>query len=80
MKTILRLVLTLSMSLYTVVSMADMAVSIDQAVKDCKAAGNTFPNHLQPIQSELKKQTSLIGMAYMTYIYQNDIKNQHYCE
>jgi len=38
----------------------------------------------KPIQSKqvlkLKEETSLIGMAYLTYIYQNDIKNPHYCQ
>ena len=35
---------------------------------------------VQPIQSDLKRETSLVGMAYPNYIYQNDIKNQHFCE
>ena len=35
---------------------------------------------MQPIQSDLKKETSLIGMAYLNYIYQNDIDNRYFCE
>ena len=31
-------------------------------------------------QSELKKETSLVGMAYLNYIYQNDLSNEHFCQ
>jgi hypothetical protein len=34
---------------------------------------------VQPNQSDLKRATSLVGMAYLN-IYQNDIKNKHFCE
>jgi hypothetical protein len=53
-------------------------ISISQALMDCSAAGNKISS--KPIQSELKKQTSLIGMAYLNYIYQNDLKNEHFCQ
>lgn len=53
-------------------------ISIEQALKNCAAAGNKSSS--PAVQSELKKQTSLIGMAYLNYIYQNDIKNEHFCQ
>ena len=60
--------------------MADTKISIEQALKACKDAGNRIVPGVQPIQSDLKRETSLVGMAYLNYIYQNDIKNQHFCE
>jgi hypothetical protein len=33
-----------------------------------------------PIQSALKRETSLVGLAYLNYIYQINISNQHFCE
>jgi hypothetical protein len=55
-------------------------IAIEDAVAACKAAGNTFPPGLKPIQSDLKRETSLIGLAYLNYIYQNDIANEHFCQ
>jgi hypothetical protein len=55
-------------------------IPIGDAVAACKAAGNTFPPGLKPIQSDLKRETSLIGQAYLNYIYQNDIANEHFCQ
>jgi len=52
--------------------------SISKAIGDCKKAGHKLDRKI--IMSPLKKETSLIGSAYLTYIYQNDIKNPHYCE
>ncbi|HZN30206.1 MAG TPA: hypothetical protein VFB88_12680 [Xanthobacteraceae bacterium] len=60
--------------------MAQTGISIDQTLQRCKAAGNGLVPGVQPIQSDLKKETSLIGMAYLNYIYQNDIDNRHFCE
>ena len=60
--------------------MPDTAISIDAAVKACKAAGNGTVPGKAPIQSALKREASLIGLAYLNYIYQNDIANQHFCE
>lgn len=54
------------------------AVSIEQACEDCRAAKNKPAG--KPIQSVLKKETSLIGMAYLNYIYQNDLSNEHFCQ
>jgi hypothetical protein len=59
---------------------AQVKSSIDQTLKSCKDAGNRPVPGERAIQSELKKETSLIGMAYLNYIYQNDIANQHFCE
>jgi hypothetical protein len=59
---------------------AQTEISIDQTLKRCKAAGNGLVPGVQPVQSDLKKETSLIGMAYLNYIYQNDIDNRHFCE
>lgn len=53
-------------------------ISITQILAACTAAGNKISG--KPIQSELKQQTSLIGMAYLNYIYQNDIRNEHFCQ
>jgi hypothetical protein len=55
-------------------------IPIEEAIVACKAAGNTFPPGLKPIQSALKRETSLIGQAYLNYIYQNDIANEHFCQ
>lgn len=60
--------------------MAQTKISVDQTLKRCKDAGNGLVPGAQPVQSDLKKETSLIGMAYLNYIYQNDIANQHFCE
>jgi hypothetical protein len=59
---------------------AQTKTSIDQTLKRCKDAGNGLVPGALPVQSDLKKETSLIGMAYLNYIYQNDIANQHFCE
>jgi hypothetical protein len=56
------------------------AISIDEAVKACKLAGNGMVPGKTPRISELARETSLIGLAYLNYIYQNDIANQHFCE
>lgn len=61
-------------------SYAATTISIDKALKDCSAAGNTLPAGAKAVQSDLKKETSLIGMAYLNYIYQNDITNPHFCQ
>lgn len=53
-------------------------ISIPEALAACTVAGNKISGN--PIQSELKKHTSLIGMAYLNYIYQNDIGNEHFCQ
>jgi hypothetical protein len=55
-------------------------ISIDEAVKACKAAGDLMVPGKAPIQSALKREASLIGLAYLNYIYQNDIANEHFCE
>jgi hypothetical protein len=55
-------------------------IPIEDSIAACKAAGNTFPPGLEPIQSALKRETSLIGQAYLNYIYQNDIANEHFCQ
>ena len=56
------------------------AISIDEAVNACKLAGNAMVSGKAPVKSELKTEASLIGLAYLNYIYQNDIANQHFCE
>jgi len=53
-------------------------IPIKKACADCEAAGIKPVG--TPVQSPLKKETSLIGMAYLNYIYQNDIKNEHFCQ
>lgn len=58
--------------------LAHTRVSIDDACRACKAAGSKPIG--EPIQSPLKKETSLIGLAYINYIYQNDLTNAHYCQ
>jgi hypothetical protein len=56
------------------------SISIDAAVNACKLAGNGMVPGKAPMQSDLKREASLIGLAYLNYIYQNDIANQHFCE
>ncbi|MBM3544141.1 MAG: hypothetical protein FJX44_06515 [Alphaproteobacteria bacterium] len=56
------------------------AISIDETVKACKRAGNGMVPGKSPRHSELSLETSLIGLAYLNYIYQNDIANEHFCE
>ena len=53
-------------------------VSIEKTIAACQAVGVTPSG--KPVQSELKKETSLIGMAYLNYIYQNDLTNEHFCQ
>jgi hypothetical protein len=72
------LFILVSLLLIPYVSFSATKISISQAITDCAAAGNKIVG--TSIQSELKKQTSLIGMAYLNYIYQNDIKNEHFCQ
>jgi hypothetical protein len=56
------------------------AISIDEAVNACRLAGNSMVPGKAPVQSALKRETSLVGLAYLNYIYKNDIANQHFCE
>jgi hypothetical protein len=74
------IVVAVGLSLTPAVSTAQTKISIDRAVKDCRDAGHGIVAGVQPVQSELKRETSLVGMAYLNYIYQNDIKNKHFCE
>lgn len=63
-------------ALYLLSSLAPAEVSIEKTIAACKSAGVEPVS--KPIQSELKKETSLIGMAYLNYIYQNDLTNLHF--
>ena len=60
--------------------MSDTAISIDEAVEACRLAGNGMVPGKAPVMSPLKREASLVGLAYLNYIYQNDIANQHFCE
>lgn len=62
----------------SVAGMYATLIPISKACADCKAAGNKPAG--TPIQTPLKKETSLIGLAYLNYIYQNDISNEHFCQ
>jgi hypothetical protein len=55
-------------------------ISIEEAVDACRLAGNGMIPGKAPVKSPLKLETSLVGLAYLNYIYQNDIANQHSCE
>jgi hypothetical protein len=59
---------------------AGTAISIADAVRACALAGNGMVPGLSPVQSALKREASLVGLAYLNYIYQNDIDNAHFCE
>lgn len=72
------IVITLSLLTIPCIGFSATKISISQALTDCTAAGNNIAG--KSIQSELKKETSLIGMAYLNCIYQNDIKNEHFCQ
>ena len=56
------------------------AISIQEAVNACRRAGNAMVPGKTPVHSELKQEASLVGLAYLNYIYQNDIANHHFCE
>jgi hypothetical protein len=56
------------------------SISIADAVNACRLAGNGMVPGKAPVQSALKQEASLVGLAYLNYIYQNDIANQHFCE
>ena len=55
-------------------------IPIEDTVAACRAAGNIMVPGKAPILKPLKRETSLIGLAYLNYIYQNDIANAHFCE
>ena len=74
------IVVAVGLSLTPALSTAQTKISIDRTVKDCRDAGHGMVPGAQVVQSELKRETSLVGMAYLNYIYQNDIKNKHFCE
>lgn len=59
-------------------AVAETKVSIEETIAAAKAAGVKAIG--KPVQSALKKETSLIGMAYLNYIYQNDLTNEHFCQ
>jgi hypothetical protein len=59
---------------------AETAISIEEAVQACRLAGNGPVPGIKPVQSPLKLEASLVGLAYLNYIYQNDSANQHFCE
>ena len=48
-------------------------IEIEDAVSACKLAGNGMVPGKSPILTPLKRECSLIGLAYLNYIYQNDI-------
>lgn len=54
--------------------------SIAKTIERSIEMGYQIPKGATPIQSDLKKITSLIGMAYLNYIYQNDLENEHFCQ
>jgi hypothetical protein len=58
--------------------MSSTKVSIEETCAACKAAGVKLIG--TSVQSPLTKETSLIGMAYLNYIYQNDLGNEHFCQ
>ncbi len=53
-------------------------VSIEKACQSCIAAGKKSVG--TAVQSLMRKETSLIGLAYINYIYQNDLTNEHFCQ
>lgn len=70
------LLILLGVTLLATPVWAATKVSIDKTIAACKAAG--IKPSGTPIQSKLKTDTSLIGMAYLNYIYQNDLGNPHF--
>jgi len=65
-------------SLLALSAPARAEVSIEKTIAACKAA-RVEPAGT-PVQSDLRMETSLIGMAYLNYIYQNDLANAHFRE
>jgi hypothetical protein len=72
------LFLSILLILNTSPAFSETKVSIEKTIAACKAAGVKPIG--QSVQSEMKKETSLIGMAYLNYIYQNDLTNEHFCQ
>lgn len=58
--------------------LARAEVSIEKTIAACSAAGVKPAG--TPVRSALRTETSLIGMAYLNYIYQNDLTNAHFRE
>jgi hypothetical protein len=54
--------------------------TIRQTLLNCETRGFKPTEGKIPVQSDLKKITSLIGLTYLNYIYQNDLSNKHFCE
>ena len=75
-----KLLVLAAMAMAPAVAAAAMSISIEEAVNACKLAGNAMVPGKAPVQSKLKTEASLVGLAYLNYIYQNDIANQHFCE
>lgn len=72
------LFLSVLLILNTSLAFSETKVSIEKTIAACKAAGVKPIG--QSVLSEMKKETSLIGMAYLNYIYQNDLTNEHFCQ
>lgn len=53
-------------------------IPISKSLRDCTLSGHKIIG--KTVISKLKKETSLIGSAYLNYLYQNDIKNPHFCQ
>ncbi len=69
---------SLLLNSFSTAALSETKVSIAETCSACKSAG------VKPIgeavQSPLRLETSLIGLSYINYIYQNDLTNEHFCQ
>ena len=68
----------LSLVVPATTGLAATKVSIADAITACEVAG--IKPSAAPVQSKWKQDSSLIGMAYLNFIYQNDLGNPHFCQ
>ena len=68
----------LSLVVPATTGLAATKVSIADAITACEVAG--IKPFAAPVQSKWKQDSSLIGMAYLNFIYQNDLGNPHFCQ
>jgi hypothetical protein len=78
-KAIALLVFSASLSGYGSVAWADSYIPVSETLAECIRQGYKPDESVRPT-SGLKNSASLVGLAYINYVYQNDTKNPHFCE
>jgi hypothetical protein len=59
---------------------ADAYVPIKTSLTGCMAQGHKSDAQTLPKSAEIKRQASLVGLAYINWVYQNDLNNEHFCD